>query len=95
MQARVVPLAVQPGKLEELVDYFAGERTAQIREAPGNRAFFVLTEPATNQALLLSVWESAEAAVASQSLFQAMTGEFGALLTAPPTPTRYDVRIGG
>jgi quinol monooxygenase YgiN len=95
MQARVVPLRVQPGKLEELVDYFAGERTAQIREAPGNRAFYVLTEPSTNQALLMSVWESAEAAAASQSLFRAMAGEFATLLAAPPTPTRYDVRIGG
>lgn len=95
MQARVVPLTVQPGKLEELVDYFAGERTAQVRQAKGNRAFFVLTEPSTNQALLMSVCDSAEDAAASQSLFQAMAGEFGVLLAAPPTPTRYEVRIGG
>jgi heme-degrading monooxygenase HmoA len=85
---------MQPGKLEEPVAYFAGERAGQVRQAPGNRAFYVLTEPSTNQALLMSVWESAEAAAASQSLFAAMAGEFGTLLSAPPTPTRYDVCIG-
>jgi quinol monooxygenase YgiN len=86
---------VQSGKLEELVAYFDGERAAQIRQAPGNRAFFVLTEPGSDRALLMSVWESAEAAAASQSLFQAMAVEFGPLLAAPPAPTRYDVRVGG
>jgi heme-degrading monooxygenase HmoA len=95
MQARVVPLTVQAGKMEDLVAYFAGERTARIRRTAGNQGFFVLTEAGSQQALLLSLWESAEAAAASQPLFQEMAGEFGALLAAPPTPARYDVRIGG
>lgn len=93
MLARVVPLVVQGGKVDELVAFWAGERRQEIRDARGNLGFFVLSEPGTDRVMLMTLWDSAADADASRSIFQAQAAEFGKLLAQPPAPVLYDVRV--
>lgn len=94
MYARVTQLEIDVMRidLDDAAAVFETEVLPDLRRQPGYRGVYVLTTP-EGKALLVSLWESAEAADAGAAAgFYAETLErYVTLFRSPPGRERYDV----
>lgn len=80
--------------LDGALQLFEEQVMPRLQEEPGFRGVYVLATP-EGRALLLSFWDTAEAADASATTgwYPAVLEEFTTLFRSPPGRERYEVRL--
>ena len=96
MYARVTQLELDTTRitLDEAVEMFRAEVLPQLRELPEYDATFVLANP-DGKALLLTFWETEEAAEANAPTgqYSEHLAQYAAIFRAPPGRERYAVLV--
>ncbi|MCA1707322.1 MAG: antibiotic biosynthesis monooxygenase [Actinobacteria bacterium] len=93
MEARVAMMEAKPGELADVVAAFDTETVESARDLDGNRGFLILSDPETNRALAISLWETREEADASDAFFERVAPNFGRHLTHRPERETFDVHV--
>ena len=96
MFARVTTVQIQPGAADDLTQYLHEVVVPAARQAHGFGGIQILMNPATNQGMAITFWDSevdmAAGEASSGYYSQALAG--GARFYAgPPTRESYEVRI--
>jgi hypothetical protein len=93
MYARVTLLEIDTVRvdMDDAVELFEQAVLPELRERPGYRGVYVLTTP-EGKALLLTLWESADAATDSV-FYPAQLEKYATLFRAPPGRERYRVSL--
>lgn len=80
--------------LDDALQMFEDGVLPELRSQPGFTGLYVLTTP-DGKALLVSFWDSAEAADASseRGWYPAVLGRYTTLFRSPPGRERYEVRL--
>ncbi len=96
MYARVVTYQVQPGKWDELRSIVRDSVTPKLQQQPGYRGGLVFTDDRTGKGMLVSLWESEAALVASETggYFQEQMAKFGGVFIMPPFREVFEVAQG-
>ncbi|MAF38809.1 MAG: hypothetical protein CL696_08050 [Chloroflexi bacterium] len=95
MQARVMLLTVQEGKIDQLIDVVKVNIDPLLHRLEGFHAGFVFTDEATNRALTVSIWDSEKYMLASEKcpVYLEQIAKLTALLREPPTPQHFETAI--
>ena len=92
MHARVTTGQVQPEKIDEIKGMYERDILPAQRQA-GLKGSLILMDRATEQFLSVSLWESAEAVTASQSVYQDALAKLAGFLTGPTSRQDYEVLV--
>jgi hypothetical protein len=94
MYSRVTLLEVDTLRttVEDAVELFEERVLPRLREQEGYEGVVVLANP-DGQAMLVSVWETEEAAAASSAFASGALDEFVTLFRSPPGREQYEVRF--
>jgi hypothetical protein len=94
MYSRVTLLEIDTLRttVDEAVDLFRAEILPVLRGEEGYEGVVVLANP-DGKALLVSVWESEEDAIASSEFARGALERFGTLFRSPPGREQYEVRF--
>jgi hypothetical protein len=94
MYSRVTLLEVDTLRttVDEAVDLFEAEVLPDLREQHGYEGVVVLANP-DGQAMLMSVWETEEDAIASAEFAREALEQFVTLFRSPPGREQYEVRF--
>jgi heme-degrading monooxygenase HmoA len=98
MVARATMAEIDPVRMSigEAVELFSESVVPALHEQPGYQGLYVLVSP-EGQALVLTFWESEEAADAgvagSRSFYSEQVEKFVTLYRAPPGRETYDVLL--
>ena len=96
MIARATMAEIDPVRMsvDEAVELFRGSVVPALHEQPGYEGVYVLVSP-EGQAMVLTFWESEEAADAglagSRSFYSEQVEKFVTLYSAPPGRETYEV----
>lgn len=95
MNARVVTAQFQPGKVEDAIQVFRESVLPFTRQQPGVRDLLVLADRDTDRCVVVALWESEEAMIASETsgYFQQQLAKFGGILAAPVLRQTYEVIV--
>jgi hypothetical protein len=95
MQARVMLLQIQEGKIDQLIDVIRGNISPLLHRLEGFHAGFVFTDEATNRALTISLWDSEGEMLASEKcpVYLEQIAKLTVLLREPPTPHHFETAI--
>ena len=91
MEARVAIMEAKPGELGDVVAAFDTDLVEGARDLDGNRGFLILSDPESDRALVISLWETREEADASDAFFERVAPSFGKHLTHRPERETFDV----
>ena len=96
MHARVVTAQFQPGKADEAIQVYRETVLPQTRQQPGARQVIVLADRDTDRCVVVTLWDSEEALIASETSgqYQQQVAKFGGLFAAPPLRQTYEVIVG-
>jgi hypothetical protein len=94
MYSRVTLLEIDTLRttVDEAVDLFSDEVLPALREQDGYEGVVVLANP-DGKAMLVSVWETEEDALASAEFARGALEEFVTLFRSPPGREQYEVRF--
>jgi hypothetical protein len=94
MYSRVTLLEIDTLRttVDEAVELFETEILPALRDEEGYEGVVVLANP-DGKALLVSVWESEEDAIASAEFARGALERFGTLFRSPPGREQYEVRF--
>ena len=94
MYSRVTLLEIDTLRttVDEAVDLFEEEVLPALREQDGYEGVIVLANP-DGKALLVSVWETEDAAIASAAFASGALEQFVTLFRSPPGREQYEVRL--
>ena len=94
MYSRVTLLEIDTLRttVDEAVELFEEEVLPALREQAGYEGVVVLANP-DGKAMLVSVWETEEAAIASTAFASAALEQFVTLFRAAPGREQYEVRL--
>ena len=94
MYSRVTLLEIDTLRttVDEAVDLFEERVLPDLREQDGYEGIVVLANP-DGKAMLISVWDSEEDAIASAAFAREMLEQFVTLFRAPPGREQYEVRL--
>jgi heme-degrading monooxygenase HmoA len=95
MRARVVTAQFQTGKTDEAIQVFR-ESVLPLTKQAGSKQVLVLADRDTDRCVVISLWDSEEAMIASETsgYFQQQVGKFGGIFAAPPLRQTYEVIVG-
>ena len=95
MHAAVNYVEVQPGKMNEAVAIFRDSVAPVVRQQQGNRGAILLTDPNTNKAIVVGLWETEADAVAmvSSGAYQEQTAKLASVFAGPPVREVYEVSV--
>ena len=95
MYARVATIRFPPDLRAEVVRVARG-LTPVLREQRGFSGLQVLTDPNTGEGIIISLWETEDAAKASEasSSYIGQMSMMSSFLYGPLTPKAYEVDIG-
>jgi len=95
MQAAVNYVQVQPGKMNEAVAIIRDSVAPVVRQQRGNRGAFLLTDPNTNKAIVVALWETEAdaAAMMSSGVYQEESAKLASLFVGPPVREVYEVSV--
>lgn len=93
MHARVVTAQFQPGKVDEAIQVFLESVLPLTPQQPGSKQVIVLADHETDRCVVISLWESEAALIASETsgYFQGQVEKFGGIFAAPPLRQTYEV----
>ena len=96
MYARTTQLEIDTLRLsvDDAVQMFEEAVLPELRAQPGFKGLYVLTTP-EGKALLVSFWDSADAAEASadRGWYPDVLAQYTTLFRSPPGRERYEVRL--
>jgi quinol monooxygenase YgiN len=96
MHARVVTAQFQPGKADEAIQVFRESVLPLTRQQTGARQLIVLADRDTDRCMVVTLWDSEEALIASETsgYYQQQVAKFGGIFAAPPLRQTYEVIVG-
>ena len=97
MYARVSKVEVQPGRMDELVSLSRDSVLPAARRQQGFRGGLWLTDPDTNRAMIVTLWESREDMEAGEQsgYYREQIGKFGGMLAGDVVREAYEVSVQG
>ena len=95
MRAAVNYVQVQPGKMSEVVAIIRDSVAPVVRQQPGNQGAILLTDPNTNKAIVLALWETEAhaAAMMSSGVYQEESAKLGSAFVGAPVREVYEVSV--
>jgi hypothetical protein len=95
MHARVITAPVRPGKLDEAIQVFRDSVLPAAGQQAEAKQVIVLADRDASQCLVVALWESEEALVASDrsGYFAQQLAKFIGLFSAPPRTDTYEVAV--
>jgi quinol monooxygenase YgiN len=95
MFARMVTVHFQAGKLQEGIAIFRDSIVPASQKQKGTKGLRLLTDAATNKAVVVSMWETEEDLKASEAsgYYQEQVAKIAKLLTQPPHRETFEVSI--
>ena len=95
MHARVSTAEVRPGRMEELVSVSRDSVLPAARQQKGFGGGFWLTDPGTNKAMIVTLWETRDDMEAGEQsgYYREQVGKFGGLLAGDVVREAYEVSI--
>ena len=95
MHARAVIVDIQPGKMDELITIYRDSIAPAAREQKGSKGAFLLTNPDTNKAISITMWETEEAMTGGEAsgYYQEQLVKFKDVFTAPPVREGYEIAV--
>ena len=94
MYARVTPVPVEPGKLDETVSIIQESVTPVMEEQAGYRGALLLADPDKNIVTSITLWETVADLTESQfnAEYQEQISQLSNLVAGPPTTEKHEVR---
>ena len=97
MHARVTTIHLQPGMLDRTSALFRDDVVPAAKEQQGFKGGLLLTDRSTGRAIAISLWDTEEALVASESsgYYQAQIDKLAGVgfLAGPPDRESYEVSV--
>ena len=95
MYARVSTAEVQPGRLDELLSVSRDSVLPAAQQQQGFAGGLWLTDPATNRAMIVTLWETREDMEAGErsGYYREQVGKFGGMLAGEVVREPYEVGI--
>ena len=95
MHAAVIYFQIQPGKTEEAIAIFRDSVVPAARQQQGHRRATLLTDPNTDKAIAIGLWETEADAVAvnTSGWYQVQVAKFASVFAGPPVREVYEVSI--
>ena len=95
MHARVTMVQSQRGQQDELVRIYQESVVPAAQRQEGFKAALLLTDPHSDKAISITMWESEAAMVACETsgYYQEQIRKFGTLFTAQPNREHYEVSV--
>jgi len=96
MHAAVNHTQIQPGKMNEAIAIFRDSVVPAASQQRGNRGSILLTDPNTNKAIAIALWETeADAAgVITSGWYQEQVAKLTDFIAGPPVREVYEVSAG-
>ena len=93
MHAAVNFTQIQPGKMNEAIAIFRDVVVPAASQQQGNSGGILLTDPNTNKAIAVGLWETEAdaAAVITSGWYQEQIAKFASVFAAPPVREVYEV----
>ena len=95
MHAAVNFVQIQPGKMNEAIAIFRDSVVPAASQQQGNRGAILLTDPNTNKAIAVALWETEAdaAAVVTGGWYQEQIARFASVFAGPPVREVYEVSL--
>ena len=96
MYARLTLAQIQPGQMEEAVHFIREAIVPAAERSPGFKGLLVLTDPSTNKAVALGLWESEADLYASEApggYYREELAKNAHFFSAPPVQEVYEVSL--
>ena len=95
MHARVTYVQVQPGKMNEAIAIFRDSVIPAASQQQGNKGGILLTDPSTDKAIAVGLWETEAdaAATITSGWYQEEVAKFASVFAEPPVREVYEVSV--
>ena len=95
MKAAVNFVQIQPGKMNEAIAIVRDSVVPAASQQQGNRGVIMLTDPDTNKAVLVALWETEAdaAAVVTDGWYQEQVAKMASVFAGPPVREVYEVSV--
>lgn len=93
MYARVNTTEWNAEKVDEGMRLTEDTIIPAYQKCEGFRGYILLTDPSSDNAMAITLWDTAEQMESSAAVARAMVGELKGILRAPPATKNYDVRF--
>ena len=96
MHAAVNHVQIQSGKMNEAIVIYRDLVASVVSQQRGNIGAILLTDPNTNKAITVVLWETEAdaAAVITSGLYQELVAKMASVFAEPPVREVYDVSAG-
>ncbi len=95
MHAGVNHVQIQPGKMNEAIAIFRDSVIPAVSQQQGSRGSILLTDPNTNKAIAVALWdtEADAAAIVTSGLYQEQVAKLASVIAEPPVREGYEVSL--
>ena len=93
MHARVTTIQVRPERIDEIAAAAKPLLSGAKQQAPSLKTVMLLCDRGSGKLVIVSRWESADAAEAAEPVYQGAMRELASFLTEPPVRERYEVLL--
>ena len=95
MHAAVNHIQIQPGKMNEAIAIFRDSVIPAASQQQGNKGGILLTDPSTDNAIAVALWETEAdaAAVITGGWYQEQIARFASVFAGPPVREVYEVSV--
>ena len=93
MDARVTTLALKPGMLEAFIRHIQDLAVPAIIAQPGFHGMTLLTDPISNNALIIGFWGNVAMIGATEIAIDAALGQLPDLIVDVPIAANYEVSV--
>ena len=94
MHVRAISVQIQPGKMQELIDMYNNSVVPAQKTQKGYQGSYLMTDADNNKALAISVWESKDDLLATESssgYFQEQMVKLGSIFAGSPESIHYEL----
>ena len=96
MHVRAATLQIQPGKMQEFIDLFKETMAPVVKSQKGFQGQYLMTDASTNKSLAISLWESEEDMLATESssgYIPEVVTKFSNVFAGPPDYDHYELSV--
>ena len=96
MYARITQAQLQPGKLDELLQFLHANVIPAVQALPGFKGLILLTDETTNKGIAVALWENEadlEASEESSGYYTVQIARGAHFFAAPPVRETYQVTL--
>ena len=95
MYAAVNYTQIQPGKMNAAIAIFRDSVVPAASQQPGNKGAILLTDPNSDKAIAIALWETeaAAAAVVTDGWYQEQLAKLADVIAGPPVREVYEVSV--